>query len=239
MSTDPDQIRGDIERTRNQTSDDVDALAARTNQMANRATDRAGQVADRAGEMADRAGATIDKYNPRKAAGRGANRMRDAFQSARDKVMGTANSVGQTASGKAHQTRDRAANATADARQAVGAASDKAREQMEGSPLAAGLIAFGAGLLVSALLPASEAERHAAGRVKDMASQHSDQVKQGLRGAGQQLREGLREPAQHAAEAVKSTASQSASDIKDQGQWAARDVKEQTQQAGQNVRAQQ
>jgi hypothetical protein len=214
MSTDPEQIRQDIERTQTEMSGDVDAL-----------TDRASMMAD--------------KYNPRKAAGRQAGRMRDAFHNTRDKVMGSASSAAQKTSGAAGQARERASHTAQDAKQAISSVPDKARDRTEGSPLAVGLIAFGAGLLAGSLLPASEAERLAGGRVKDMASQHSDQLKQGLRGAGQQMREGLRGPAQQAAESVKSTAGHAASQVRDEGQGAARDVKEQTQQAGQNVRSQQ
>jgi ElaB/YqjD/DUF883 family membrane-anchored ribosome-binding protein len=235
MSTDPDQIRQDIERTQDEMSGNVDALTSRV-------------------------GAMADKYNPRKAVGHRVNRIRDTFGRARHKVMGTAESVGQTTSGKAGQAQDRATHAAAEARHKIGSAPDKARdrathaaaearhkigsapdkaqERIEGSPLAAGLIAFGAGMLVSSLLPASQAERRAVGRVKDVAGQHSDQVKQELRGAGQQMREGLREPAQHAAESVKSTAGQAASQVRNEGQRAARDVKEQAQQAGRNVQSQ-
>jgi hypothetical protein len=214
MSTDPDQIRQNIEHTQSEMGGDVDALTGR-------------------------AGAMADRYDPGKAAGRRADRISDAVHQGRDRVMGTAGSVGQTANDKAGQARDRASHAASEARQTISSAPQAARERAEGSPLAAGLIAFGAGILVSSLLPASEPERRAAGRVKNLASQHSDQVKQGLRGAGQQLREGLREPTRHAAESVKSRAGQAASSVRDEGQWAARDVKDHAQQAGQNVGSQQ
>jgi hypothetical protein len=142
-------------------------------------------MSDDVDALTDRAGAMADKYNPRKAVGRRADRVRDALHQTRDKVMGAAGSVGQTTSDRAGQARDRASHAASEAKQAVGSAPHRAREQAEGSPLAAGLIAFGAGMLISSLLPASDVERRAAGRVKNLASQHSDQVKQGLRGAGQ------------------------------------------------------
>jgi hypothetical protein len=238
MSTDPDQIRHDIERTQGEIGDDVDALTYR------------------ASSMADRANAMADKYNPRKAVNRRVNRIREAFFGARDKVMGTATSAGQATSAKAGQMRDRASHTAADVGHkasdvghkasqtasdvghAVGSVPQKAREQAQGSPLAAGLIAFGAGILVSSLLPASNAERRMAGRVKDTAMQHSDQLKHGLSGATQQMREGLREPARNAAESVKSAAGQAASNVRDESQWAAKDVKEKAQQAGQNVKSQ-
>lgn len=243
MSTDPDQIRQDIERTQGEIGDDVDALTDRASVMTDRLTDRASSMADRASAMAD-------KYNPRKAVNRRVNRIREAFFGARDKVMGTATSAGHATTAKAGEMRDRASHTASDVGHkasqtasdvghAVGSVPQKAREQAQGSPLAAGLIAFGAGILVSSLLPASDAERRMAGRVKDTAMQHSDQLKQGFTGATQQMREGLREPARHAAESVKSAAGQAASNVRDESQWAAKDVKDKAQQAGQNVKSQQ
>lgn len=227
MSTDPDQIRQDIGRTQSEMSGNVDALA------------------DRTGAMADRAGAMAEKYNPRKAAQRQAGRMRGAFQQARDKVMGSASAVSQKTSEVSHKTsdtaahaRDRVSHTASETKQAIGSVPDMARDRAQGSPLAAGLIAFGAGVLVASLMPASDAERRAGGRVKDLASQHSEQLKQGLRGAGQQMREGMRGPAQQAVDSVKSTAGQAASQVRDEGQGAARDVKEKAQQASQNVQSQ-
>jgi hypothetical protein len=233
---DPDQIRQDIQRTQGELGDDVNALTEKAN-------------------------ALTDKYNPRKAVNRRANRIRDAFGGARDKVMGTATSASHATSAKAGQVRDRASQTASDVGQAashtasdvghaasqrasdvghaVAAAPHKAREQTQGSPLAAGLIAFGAGMLISSLLPASDAERRMAGRVKNTAADHSGQIKQGFSGAAQQMREGLREPTQHAAESVKSAAGQAVSNVRDQSQWAAKDVKNQAQQAGQNVQSQQ
>jgi hypothetical protein len=111
-----------------------------------------------------------------------------------------------------------------------------ARERAQGSPLAAGLIAFGAGMLISALLPRSEDEQHAASQVKGMASQYSGKVKQEARGVAQHMREDMREPVKHAAESVKSTAGQAAGKVKEEGRQTAKGTKEQAQQARQNVK---
>jgi hypothetical protein len=223
MSSDPDQIRQNIEVTHGELEGDVNALTEKASAMA-------------------------DKYNPRKAVNRRANRMRDAFHKARDKVMGTATSAGNAASAKAGQVRDQADEAASDVGQAalytasnvghtVSTAPKKVREQAQGSPLAAGLIAFGAGMLISSLLPAGDAERQMVGRVKDTAAEHSGQIKQGLSGATQQVRQGLREPTQHAAESVKATAGRAASNVRSESQSAGRDVREQARQAGQNVKS--
>ena len=64
----------------------------------------------------------------------------------------------------------------------------------QGSPIAAGLIAFGAGLLVSSLLPASRVEQQAAEKIKDTAQPMVD----GLTDTAKDMAENLKEPAQQA-----------------------------------------
>ena len=92
----------------------------------------------------------------------------------------------------------------------------------QGSPIAAGLIAFGAGLLVSSLLPASRAEQHAAQAVKDTAQPLVDD----LTDTAKEIAGNLKEPAQHALEEVKTTATQAADTVRDEATAAAADVKD-------------
>jgi hypothetical protein len=56
------------------------------------------------------------------------------------------------------------------------AAVDTTRWSFEGALLDAGLLAFGAGWLVSSLLPAAEAERRAASGAEDVVREHADEV---------------------------------------------------------------
>ena len=72
----------------------------------------------------------------------------------------------------------------------------------QGNPLAAGLIAFGAGLLVSSLIPASQKEREAADALKTAAEPLTTELTE----AAKNVAEGLREPAQEAMENVKASA---------------------------------
>ena len=88
----------------------------------------------------------------------------------------------------------------------------------QGSPIAAGLIAFGAGLLVSSLLPASRVEQQAAEKVKDTAQPMVDD----LTDTAKEVAENLKEPAQQAMEEVKSTATDAAATVKDDATSAAR-----------------
>ena len=72
------------------------------------------------------------------------------------------------------------------------------RRQTRGNPLAAGLIAFGAGWLVSSLLPATRREQELADQAKQVAQEKVQPVAQQV---AAEVKENLREPAQQAAEA--------------------------------------
>ena len=100
-----------------------------------------------------------------------------------------------------------------------------AEQRVEGSPLAAGLVAFGAGLLVAALVPASDAESRASQKLVDTAKEHGQPVVDQAKAAGQDLAEGLKGPATDAVQEVRDTAQQSAERVQDQGQSAAEQVR--------------
>ncbi|MFE8886576.1 DUF3618 domain-containing protein [Pseudarthrobacter enclensis] len=91
-----------------------------------------------------------------------------------------------------------------------------------GNPLAAGLIAFGAGMLISSLIPASDKEREAADQLKTAAQPLATQVTD----AAKTVVEDLKEPAQQAMDNVKATATDAAEHVKTEGQHAATDVKD-------------
>jgi gas vesicle protein len=182
MSNDPEQIRREIERTRAELSDNVNALG--------------------------------DKVNPGSIAKRQASRVRSAAISVKDAVMGSAADAADTGQRVAGSIGDTVSDApTAVVRKA------------QGSPIAAGLIAFGAGLLVSSLLPASRVEQQAAEKVKDTAQPMVDD----LTDTAKEVAGNLKEPAQQALEEVKSTATDAAATVKDEATSAADDVKSQAQ----------
>jgi hypothetical protein len=133
-------------------------------------------------------------------------------------------------SGAARQASE-AASSVADQARAV---PQMSRERTEGSPLAAGLIAFGVGLLASSLIPPSQRERHLAAQAKHKAMQRSGDIKQQAGGTARQMQQNLREPALHAAQSVGSKAAQSASAVRDQGMSSAQQVRGQARESGQD-----
>ncbi|MFI7608005.1 DUF3618 domain-containing protein [Micromonospora sp. NPDC049366] len=214
MSTDPDQIRREIEATRSNLSSDVDALAYKVSP---------GRIVD------DR------KQRVRTAL----QNVRDKVMgTASDLGHGTghaAHSVGDRASSAASTVSDAAHSAAATVSDAAHRAPQVVRQKSEGNPLAAGLIAFGVGWLASSLIPASRREQQVATQVKEKAGEHAGVVKEKLTEVAGELRDELREPAQHATESVKATAQDAVEVVKDDSRSAAQDVKDQAQHARQQV----
>ena len=215
MTTDPDQIRSEIDQTQRELSADVNALT--------------------------------DKLSPPRMVERRVRRTRMAMTNMKGKIMGStsdayqtagsaSSSMGETVSSKASAARDTAASTASSAADAARSAPDMVRRRTEGNPLAAGLIAFGAGWLLSSLLPASTPEQQVATQVKDFATEQGRPAARQLREAGQQAAQQLRESAQQRAESVKDTAADAASTVAGEAQSAASDVTGQAQQSAGQVK---
>ncbi|MDY6054645.1 DUF3618 domain-containing protein [Micrococcus sp.] len=227
-SKNPDEIRAEIERTRYALGQDVDALA--------------------------------EKVSPTKAVSRQTNRIKDGLISVKESIMGSSDehqtgpSVGERARGAAadaqhvagdyadqarayaQQAGDRASEWAEDAQHAVQQAPAQVRRRTRGNPLAAGVIAFGAGLLLSSLLPSTELEQNAAERVKDKAAPLVDAAREKATEAAQQLREQIEPEAREAATALKESVAESAESLKAEGAERVEDVKGRSQDAAAQVK---
>lgn len=162
--------------------------------------------------------AVADKVTPPNIVHRQTDKVKDAVFGVKEKVMGAADH----ASGNVHSATGSAGSAFSDAGSAIGDAPHKAAVKTQGNPLAAGLIAFGAGLLVSSLIPPSQKEREAADALKTAAEPVTTQLTE----AAKDVAQGLKEPAQDAMENVKATATDAAEHVKGEGQSAVSDVKD-------------
>ncbi|MFC8302688.1 DUF3618 domain-containing protein [Specibacter sp. NPDC057265] len=167
--------------------------------------------------------AVADKVTPSHIVQRQTDKVKDAVFGVKDKVMGAADHAGENLSS--------AGSSFSDAGAAIGDAPTQLKNKTQGNPLAAGLIAFGAGLLISSLIPASEKEREAADALKSAAEPLTTE----LTDAAKEVAGGLREPAQEAFENIKSTATEATEHVKAEGQDAASDVKARAADAKDNV----
>ncbi len=152
-----------------------------------------------------------------------------------DKVAGVATSVKDRVMGTAEDLRSSGSDAATSVGQAPGAAADKARSKTQGNPLAAGLIALGAGWLVGSMLPASEKEKQAAVSLKEKAQPLVEEAKSVAQDTAQELKE----PAQQAAQSIKDTATEAKDTVARESKSAAEDVKSQAQSSADTVRSSQ
>jgi gas vesicle protein len=144
--------------------------------------------------------AVADKVTPSHVVRRQTERVKDAVFGVKENVMGAADDAGE----------------------AVGDVPRRITSKTQGNPLAAGLIAFGAGLLVASLVPASEKEREAAVALKEAAEPLTNELADVAKGVAQDLQQ----PAQEALENVKAAATDAAEHVKDESQNAASDIRE-------------
>ena len=216
-SSDPDVIRAQIEDTRRELSYDVDALN--------------------------------EKVNPSRVMDRRVSAAKGRVTSLKDKVMGTAqdatSSAQGTASNAAGSAQDLASNAASTVQDAASSAASAVQQapeaivrQAQGNPLAAGVIAFGVGWLVSSLLPASQKETQLASQAESAVREHKDALLEPAKQAAQEMGDQLKPAAQEAVESVRSTAQDAASTVKDEGQSAVQDVQGQAQQSKETVQSQ-
>ncbi len=211
MST-PEEIRADIERTRAELSNDVNALTDEANpkNIAKRQVDKVKDatlgVKDRIMGSASDAGSSVG----------------GAAVGVKDRIMGSASDAGSAVGDKASSVGD-----------AVGNAPSTVKAKAQGNPLAAGLVAFGIGYAIASAIPASQKEQQAAVAVKEKA----EPLKQELADIGKEAAANLKEPAQEAVESVKATATDAAQTVKDEGTSAASDVQGQVQDSKQSVQS--
>jgi hypothetical protein len=216
-SSDPDVIRRQIEDTRRELSYDVDALN--------------------------------EKVNPARVVDRRVTAARGRITTLKEKVMGSAHDTTYRAQGvasdaagsvqgAASNAADSVQNAASSAVGAVQQAPDTIVRQTQGNPLAAGLIAFGVGWLVSSLMPASEKERQLAQQAESAVKEHKDALLEPAKQAAQEIGEQLKPAAQQAAESVKATAQDAATTVTEEGKAATADVQGQAQQSKETVQTQ-
>lgn len=159
-----------------------------------------------------------DKVSPGKVVHRQKQAAVNRLSSLRDQVMGTASHAGDAMSGTA-----------SDAAGSVQDAAQGAVRTAQGNPLAAGLAAFGVGLVVSSLIPASRKEAELAKQAVDVAKEQGAPV----------LQEGaqhLKEAAADAAEDLKGTAQEAAAHVQDEAASSAQTVKDDATSSAQAVK---
>lgn len=223
--TDPDRIRQEIEETQGRLSSDVDALAEKVtpSRIVER---RVGRVRDAAGRWKD----TVMGSDPQGGHGTSGTYLGGGPGPSghAQNAAGTVQDAAHQAGGVVQHVGEQASGLVSDAAGAVAHAPQAVRRQAQGNPLAAGLVAFGAGWLVASLLPASRRERELAEQAQELAQPLADKAREVV--------SDLQQPAQQAVQQVRETAQDAAQTVAQSGRAAAGQVQERAQEAPQNVK---
>jgi ElaB/YqjD/DUF883 family membrane-anchored ribosome-binding protein len=199
VAEEPDRLRQDIETTRATLTRDVDRLAEKTSPK---------QVARRRW--------TAVKEKVMGSTGQGASTMGDTAQEKASQLGDKASQLGDAATSKAHDAAD-----------AVRSAPQAVATQTQGNPVAAGVIAFGVGLLAATLIPVTDAERRAGQELKDRSEPLTEKVKD----VAGDLKDDVGGTVQEAAGHLKETAQDAVQNTREQARSSAQDAKDQTVQA--------
>ena len=141
---------------------------------------------------------TEQAQHPAQLARRELGRVRAGLRSVKERVMGASEQAASTV-----------AEAASDLPATVRAAPRKIADATSGSPVAVGIIAFGAGLLAAALIPESDAEREAVKRLSDNIGPMTEPLQQ----AGRALADDVRTSVEAAADELKSSAADAAANV--------------------------
>ena len=149
-----------------------------------------------------------DRVSPQAIVDRRKAAVRGRVSSMKDKVMGSGHSTSSNVSGSVTGAKDQAADQLGNAGHAV-------EQQVQGSPLGAGLVAFGAGLVVAGLIPATRVESNVAQKATELAQEHGQPLKDEAASAAREMGDNLKEAGTKAADEVKTTAQDSASRVQE------------------------
>lgn len=227
MGPSPDQIRHDIDRTRAELVADANRIVdhTRPRNIAQRRVDR---VRHRMSTLKEQVMGTVP----------------EATSTVQDRTAGMASAVGERAQYAASTVGEKAQHAAStvgekaqEAAQAVQNAPQQARQQARGNPLAAGLIAFGAGALVATLIPATRAEQDAVRQLGERAGGAMEPVKEALTESAQKLRDDASTVVGEAADQVKQVAQDATQTTVEQAKGSAQEVGQHARESGQQVKS--
>ncbi|MBN9107118.1 MAG: DUF3618 domain-containing protein [Propionibacteriaceae bacterium] len=185
------------------------------------------QIEETRASLSDNVDELADQANPAHIAHRQVDKARRAGSRLLDRVLGTAEDVRDVAVDKAHDL----AAGVREAGDNLTDLPDRAGRQAQGNPLAAGVVAFGIGLLLAAAFPASRKEQELAEAVKEKAQPLTDKVTE----AAHEVADNLAEPAAQAMDTLKESAGEAVRTVREEGSAAVDDIQGVTQDSVQDV----
>ena len=181
----------------------------------------------------------IDRVSPKRVWHRKTDELRRRVGAVAGSVTGTTERMEMQMATSKSRVRGEVQELAGQTSEGVSRAADGARntqaglrQRAEGNPMAAGLVALGAGVLVASLLPPTPAEQRAARRVRDGLGP----LQQRAGEAGRELAEGVSESAQERMDQVKSRANEAVQQVKDETATSTEEVKTETKAASRRVK---
>lgn len=190
--------------------------------MGTRAEELRMDIADERRELAESIEAIGDRVSPSRVMERRTNRVKDRITAVKDTVMGATPSMPSMPSGPSGSMPHP---------HAPSMPHPDVAGTTRGNPLAAGIVAFGAGMLAASIFPATRKEAEVAQAARDAAQPV-------LQDVGKELASGMQEKAQEAAAEVKTAATDGAEQVKQAATEATEHAKEAGTQAAAEVKSQ-
>ena len=166
--------------------------------------------------------ALADRTSPARVARRRWGSVKERAINVRERVMGVPSRATERVRETAEGLGERAGDAAHEVADTVRRVPETIGQRTQGNPIAVGIIAFGAGLLVASLLPETEVERRAGERVREHAGDLAEQVKAPLAEAAAELRDDLTDSGRQAMDQVKETTAQAVQETKQAASQAGR-----------------
>src|SRR6185312_10442111 len=136
------------------------------------------------GDLTADVDALADKVSPTSIARRRTEGAKQRAVGVKERVMGKADDLASTARGGMSSAGSGASSAA----ETVGQAPTMVKQQTQGNPLAAGLIAFGAGMLAATLFPGTQQENQLGATVKEQGSDLAQPLVSAAKEAAEQVR---------------------------------------------------
>jgi len=176
-----------------------------------------------------------DRVTPGRVVERQRTQARRRLDDARDRIMGTRSQVMGSASSTAQSVTGRAEDMAGELRDRASDVPDQVRGQVQGAPVLAGVVAFGIGALMGAVIAPTRREQEFAEQHRDAIGGVAQTLQEGATAMLNEVKEDLQpeltESASKLGESAKEAASEVKSEVTDQATSLPGDVKDQASQA--------
>ena len=167
--------------------------------------------------MSDTLEAIGDRVSPERMVERRKAAIGNGVKNARNAIMGSRDYEEP----RIAQARDKAGDAMRTATDRVQHAPEMVAEQARGNPLAAGLVVFGAGLLIATMFPETDTEQNVVAAAQPQIQHATEQ----LREAGTEVAHDAQQHGQDAAAELRAVGTDAVAAVKEQAQTSAAQVK--------------